>query len=99
MALWFACPSGVVTGIFIIRCYCYCSFFRKPIFPDAYSSWLDGCLNYMLPDHIPSRREFSDRVRRRIDEVMGDRIPPMTSDTLKEKNRELYRTLRLADAH
>lgn len=38
-------------------------------------------------------------VRNRIDEVIKDRIPPMTLNTLKEKNRELYRTLRLADAH
>ena len=46
----------------------------------------------------PSRREFSIRVRRRIDEVMRDRIPPMTFETLKEKCPELYETLRIGDA-
>jgi hypothetical protein len=37
----------------------------------------------------PSRREFSIRVSRRIDEVVRDRIPPMTFETLKEKCPEL----------
>jgi len=39
------------------------------------------------------------RSEAKIDKLMQDRVPPMTLDTLKEKNRELYRTLRLADAH
>ena len=45
----------------------------------------------------PSRREFSVRVRRKIDEAMRVRIPPMTLDILKEKNRELYEALRVRD--
>jgi hypothetical protein len=41
----------------------------------------------------PSGREFSVRVRSRIEEVKIDRVPPMTFDTLKEKNRKLYEAL------
>ncbi|MFL6509895.1 MAG: hypothetical protein ACJ700_01760 [Nitrososphaera sp.] len=41
----------------------------------------------------PSRREFSVRVRSRIEEVKIDRVPPMTFDPLKEKNRKLYESL------
>jgi hypothetical protein len=53
--------------------------------------WAEKCAGLRRLD--PSRREFSVRVRSRIDEVMKDRIPPMTVNTLKEKNRELYETL------
>jgi hypothetical protein len=53
--------------------------------------WADKCAEVQRLD--PSRHEISDGVRRRIDEVKRDRIPPMTPDTLKEKNRELYEKL------
>jgi hypothetical protein len=43
----------------------------------------------------PSTRELSIKVRRRIDELMKDRIPPMRYETLKEENPELYETLKL----
>jgi hypothetical protein len=58
-------------------------------------NWADKCAKFRRLD--PSRREFSVRVRRRIDEAMRVRIPPMTLDILKEKNRELYEALRVRD--
>ena len=60
---------------------------------DVVMHWADKCAELRRLD--PSRREFSVRVRSRIDEVMKDRIPPMTLDTLKEKSGELYETLRV----
>ena len=59
---------------------------------DAVMEWADRCIELRRLD--PSRREFSVRVRSRIDEVMRDRIPPMTSDTLKERNQDLYENLK-----
>lgn len=50
--------------------------------------WAERCAELRRLD--PSRREFSGRVRRRIEEVIRDRIPPMTLDTLKEKCPELW---------
>ncbi len=37
----------------------------------------------------------NDRVRSRLNEVLRDRILPMTPDTLKEKNLELYELLKV----
>jgi hypothetical protein len=59
---------------------------------DVIMNWANRCAELRRLD--PSRHEFSVRVRSRIDEVLRDRIPPMTSDTLKEKNRELYEVLK-----
>jgi hypothetical protein len=55
--------------------------------------WADKCAELRRIE--PSRQDFSFRVRSRIDEVMRDRIPLMTFDTLKEKNRELYEALKV----
>ena len=52
----------------------------------------DRCAELQRLD--PSRRELSLRVRSRIVEVMRDRIPPMTLETLKDRNRELYKALK-----
>jgi hypothetical protein len=46
---------------------------QSPI-ADYVMRWEDKCAELRRLD--PSRREFSDRVRRRIDEVMRDRIRP-----------------------
>jgi hypothetical protein len=59
---------------------------------DIVMQWADKCAEFQRLD--PSRREFSIRIRRRIDEVRRDRVPPMTLDTLKERNRELYGSLK-----
>ena len=58
---------------------------------DVVMKWADRCAEVLRLD--PSRREFYVRVRSRIEEVMIDRVPPMTLDTLKEKNRKLYEAL------
>ena len=58
---------------------------------DIVMQWADKCAELQRLD--PSRREFAVRIRSRIDEVMRDRIPPMTFETLKEKNRELHEAL------
>jgi len=58
---------------------------------DVVIKWADRCAEVLRLD--PSRREFYVRVRSRIEEVMIDRVPPMTLDTLKEKNRKLYEAL------
>jgi hypothetical protein len=60
---------------------------------DIVTKWADKCGEIKRLE--PSRREFSVRVRSRIDEVMRDRIPPMRYETLKEENPELYETLKL----
>jgi hypothetical protein len=60
---------------------------------DMVMNWADKCTELQRLD--PSRREFAVRVRSRIVEVMRDRIPPMTLDTLKEKNGELYEALKV----
>jgi hypothetical protein len=60
---------------------------------DIVMNWADKCNELRRLE--PSRREFSVRVRIRINEVMQDRVPPMTLNTLKEKNRELYERLGL----
>lgn len=55
--------------------------------------WADKCGElYRLE---PTRREYSNRVRSRIYEVMqsNPRIPNMSLENLKEKNPELYRQL------
>jgi hypothetical protein len=59
---------------------------------DIVMQWTDKCGE--LKRLEPSRREFSNRINSRIEEVMRDRIPPMTFETLKEKSPELYETLR-----
>ena len=58
---------------------------------DTVMNWVNKCNELKRLD--PSSREFSVRVRSRIDEVMRDRIPPMTFETLKGKNRQLYELL------
>jgi hypothetical protein len=63
---------------------------RNEIF-DIVMQWADKCNE--LKRLEPSRREFSIRIRSRTEEVMKDRIPPMTFETLKEKCPELYETL------
>jgi hypothetical protein len=60
---------------------------------DIVMQWADKCAELQRLD--PSRREFSFRVRSRIEEVMRDRVPPMTLGTLKEKNRELCEALKV----
>ena len=51
--------------------------------------WLDRCSELRRLE--PSRHYFTYRVRRRIDEVIhGDRVPPMRSNTLKQRNFALY---------
>ena len=60
---------------------------------DIVMNWADKCAELRRLD--PSRREFSVRVRSMIEEVMKDRIPPMTFETLKQKNRELYEVLKV----
>ncbi len=60
---------------------------------DVVMKWADRCAELRRLD--PSRREFSVRVRSRIDEVMRVRVPSMTLDTLKEKNQELYEGLKV----
>jgi hypothetical protein len=42
----------------------------------------------------PSRREFANRVRSRLNGVAQSRIPAMRFDTLKEKNPWLYEILK-----
>lgn len=64
---------------------------------DVVMNWADKCNE--LRKLEPSRREFSIRIRSRIEEVMRDRIPPMTLDTLKQKCPELYETIRVGGAH
>jgi hypothetical protein len=53
--------------------------------------WADRCEELRRLDR--SRRELSVRVRSRLDEAMRVRIPPMTLDTMKEKNGELSEAL------
>jgi hypothetical protein len=62
---------------------------------DVIMQWLDNkCAQLRRLE--PSRREFSARVRRRIDEVIrqGDQaIAPMKWETLKRENPWLYEKL------
>lgn len=59
---------------------------------DIVMQWADKCAELRRLD--PSRREFELQTRRRIREVEHDRIPHMSFERLKEKNLELYETLR-----
>jgi hypothetical protein len=59
---------------------------------DIVMRWADKCAELRRLD--PSRRDLSFRFRSRIDEVMKDRIPPMTFEKLKEKNQEVSKKLR-----
>jgi hypothetical protein len=65
---------------------------RNEIF-DIVMQWADKCNE--LKRLEPSRHEFSIRIRSRIDDVMRERIPPMTLQTLRQKNQYLYETLRI----
>jgi hypothetical protein len=58
---------------------------------DIIMQWADKCAE--LSRLEPSRHEFAIRLRCRIDQVVRDRVPPMTFETLKEKCPELYETL------
>jgi hypothetical protein len=60
---------------------------------DIVMKWADKCNE--LKRLEPSRREFSVRIRSRTEEVMRDRIPSMTLETLREKNSELFQSLGL----
>jgi hypothetical protein len=65
---------------------------------DIIMQWLDKCAQ--LRRLNPSRHDFVNRVRQRINEVMEDHskdeaIAPMRFETLKEKNPNLYKTLKL----
>lgn len=60
---------------------------------DIVMSWADKCNELRALE--PSKRDFSVRVRSRIEEVMRDKVPPMRVETLKEKNPQLYQTLNL----
>jgi hypothetical protein len=50
--------------------------------------WADKCGELKVLE--PTRREYANRVRSRIYEVMQSRIPRMRFETLKEKNPGLY---------
>ena len=54
--------------------------------------WTDRCAK--LKRLEPSRREYANEVRSRIYEVMRDRIPHMSLERLREKNPDLYETLK-----
>jgi hypothetical protein len=58
--------------------------------------WADKCAE--LKRLEPSRHEFAARLTSRIYEVMQNRVPHMQLQTLKEKNPDLYETLKLSDA-
>jgi hypothetical protein len=55
--------------------------------------WADKCAQ--LHRLEPSSRAYAKRIRSRTCEVIRDRIPPMRLGTLKEKNPNLYETLKL----
>jgi hypothetical protein len=50
---------------------------------DMVMRWADRYTELRRLD--PSRRDFSFRVRSGIDEVLRDRVPPVTLNTLKER--------------
>ena len=58
--------------------------------------WADKCAELRRLD--PSRREFERETRSRFYEVMRDKIWHMSLERLKEKNSDLYETLKLSDA-
>ena len=60
---------------------------------DIVMKWADKCGELTRLD--PSRREFANRVRSRLNEVAQNRIPPMRFGTFKEKNPWLYEILRV----
>lgn len=77
--------------LIIIPCLVFCrGMTDRNEIHDVVMNWANRCAELRRLD--PSGRDFS-RVRSRIDEAMRFRIPPMTSDTLKEKNRELCEAL------
>ncbi len=62
---------------------------------DIVMQWADKCAELRRLD--PSRREFECEVRTRIQEVERDKIQHMSFERLKEKNPDLYETLKLGE--